>query len=175
MNLNKSFIIFWFIFSMCLISAIIALPTLSKEEIFKNFLKKKLSKEEMEKLLRILSATTGTFRPSHHNYWLHLMLLLCPTKSMRNLLFQLIGIDIFPLWLTASILFYPPVVPRKLTWNIIQLMKTQILMNHWTSLQPHFKKESWSVFPYEGRLVTQIYRPTYFLYYFHILYHCLPY
>ena len=68
MNLNKSFIIFWFIFSMCLISAIIALPTLSKEEIFKNFLKKKLSKEEMEKLLRILSATTGTFRPSHHNY-----------------------------------------------------------------------------------------------------------
>ena len=62
MNINKSFIIFWFIFSVCLISAIIALPTLSEAE------KLKLSKEEMEKLLSILSATTGKFRPGHHNY-----------------------------------------------------------------------------------------------------------
>ena len=69
MNINKSFIFFWFIFSMCLISAIVtaiynpqSLPTLGEEE------KAKLSKEEMKKLLSILSATTGNIRPGHHNH-----------------------------------------------------------------------------------------------------------
>ena len=65
MNINKSFIIFWFIFSMCLISAIIArpslYPTLSEEE------KAKLSKEEIRKLLSILEPG-GNIRPGHHNY-----------------------------------------------------------------------------------------------------------
>ena len=71
MNINKSFIIFWFIFSMCLISAIIARPSLYPTTIDKTIIseeeKAKLSKEEIRKLLSILEPG-GNIRPGHHNY-----------------------------------------------------------------------------------------------------------